>query len=121
MAKVFVVTDGCYSDYRICAAFSTHEAAQKYKEALCGYDGRVEEYDLDEYMEFTVDAWVEMDKEGAASVTFHKRATSHRIGADVKLHYFQNSRRFVVNTDDIERAIKVANERRVELIASGKW
>lgn len=44
--KIFIVTDGTYSDYHIEAVFSTKEKASAYC-ALHGYD-YVEEYEVDE-------------------------------------------------------------------------
>lgn len=49
-AKVFLVTQGDYSDYSVCGVFSTHENAVKYA-AMLNADwsaARVEEYTLDE-------------------------------------------------------------------------
>lgn len=43
--KIFIVTDGTYSDYHIVAVFSTKEKAEAYC-ALHGYDF-VEEYEID--------------------------------------------------------------------------
>lgn len=49
--KIYVVTSGEYSDYGICAMFSSREKADRYMEALpnSGYSGynEVEEWDLD--------------------------------------------------------------------------
>lgn len=45
MSKIYVVTAGEYSDYGICAVFSTREQAEKY--CACGHGEYVEEYDLD--------------------------------------------------------------------------
>ena len=45
MSKIYVVTAGEYSDYEICAVFSTREQAEKY--CACGHGDYVEEYELD--------------------------------------------------------------------------
>ena len=52
MAKVYIVTSGCYSDYTINACFSTKEKAQEYinnskKTQDYSYDIGIEEYELD--------------------------------------------------------------------------
>lgn len=52
MAKVYIVTRGCYSDYGIECVFSTLEAAEKYCATTysTGYrdEPRIEEYDLED-------------------------------------------------------------------------
>ena len=48
---VYVVTEGCYSDYHICAVFSSREQAQRYidKHSLFNAyaDYHVEDYEMD--------------------------------------------------------------------------
>ena len=48
--KVWVVTQGCYSDYRICAIFDKEEDANTYRELIStsryGGDAEVEEWDM---------------------------------------------------------------------------
>ncbi len=46
MAKVYVVTAGCYSDYHIVRCFSDKVKAELYVSGLSGYD--VEEFEMDE-------------------------------------------------------------------------
>jgi hypothetical protein len=48
MAKVFVVTSGCYSEYGIDGIFSTKENAEDYAQTLFADDINIEEWDLDE-------------------------------------------------------------------------
>lgn len=52
MDKVYIVTDGEYSDYSIRACFSNKEKAEEYikilqENGLDRYSARIEEYDLD--------------------------------------------------------------------------
>lgn len=54
MSKVFVVTQGCYSDYHICRAFSSKDLAEQWigdrKEKDEYYDDMgIEEYELDDF------------------------------------------------------------------------
>ena len=44
--RVYIVTDGSYSDYRICAVFSNEKDAERYK-TLINADNDIEEYDVD--------------------------------------------------------------------------
>jgi len=46
MKRVYIVTSGEYSDYRIEKVFSSHEKARLY--SLLKHDRRVEEYDVDD-------------------------------------------------------------------------
>ena len=46
MKRVYIVTSGEYSDYRIEKVFSSHEKARLY--SLLDYDRRVEAYDVDD-------------------------------------------------------------------------
>lgn len=46
MRRVYIVTSGEYSDYRIEKVFSSHKKARLY--SLLDYDRRVEEYDVDD-------------------------------------------------------------------------
>lgn len=45
MSKIYIVTTGCYSEYRIEAVFSNHDRAVEYADNLP--DSTVEEFDLD--------------------------------------------------------------------------
>ena len=45
--NVYVVTSGCYSDYRICRIFSNKEKAEKYSKGVRGVND-IEEYELDD-------------------------------------------------------------------------
>lgn len=48
--KLYVVTSGSYSDYPINCIFSNKEKADTYASNI--YDGRVEEWNLDEFAEY---------------------------------------------------------------------
>lgn len=48
MEKVYVVTDGWYSDYSIKAIFSDKEVAEKYKQ-VHGYDNDIEEWPVNNW------------------------------------------------------------------------
>lgn len=48
------------------------------------------------------------EKEGASLLLFNRRKNEHVLVS-------------VVETEDVERAIKVTNERRIQMIANGEW
>ena len=122
MSKVYVVTDGEYSDYHICAIFSTLPKAQAYREEF-DY-GDIEPIEVDDPEVGQGFFRVEMARSGAV---VH---IDHEEGKEKACFYFSKllpsegsftSLRCVVETDDKERAIKVVNEKRVQLIALGLW
>ena len=49
--KVYVITDGDYSDYHICGVSLNEEDAKKIRD-LCGHYAEVEEYDTEEWSPF---------------------------------------------------------------------
>lgn len=118
--KVFVVTQGDYSDYHILAVFSTREKAEEYAQAR---EAEIEEFELDA-MPTTGElglAWyyVSMDRDG----------DTHWV-ACLKDNQFNNAPRTELGVNRMsvhvaakskEHAVKIANERRVQLIASGEW
>ncbi len=42
--KIYIVTDGCYSDYDIVAVYTDREKAERY---IATYSGKIEEYETD--------------------------------------------------------------------------
>lgn len=46
--KVYIVTQGDFSEYRIERVFSTRDKAQEYLDHIGNYDCRMEEYNIDE-------------------------------------------------------------------------
>lgn len=137
MAKVFVVTEGCYSDYSIVAAFSTEAAADKFAALHPDYF-MVEEFELDksEYVDLTRPNFaVRMEKNGDVveiSVTdptdepdrpdnpcFRQScARGGRFYAEPHGQYFLF---VVVRAKDKQHAIKIVNERRARYIAENIW
>jgi hypothetical protein len=63
---VYVVTAGCYSDYRIEGIFSTSEKAERFKAELDNDANDVEEWELDELQEHAQrTVWtVDLDSDG---------------------------------------------------------
>lgn len=123
MAKVYLVTEGCYSDYRICGAFST-EAKAKEAMALL-FNGDVEEFELDPVSPHPpgMTFWfVEMLRDGTVS-TAHQQSVSLTDKAseyDAPLLKGE-SWRLNMWAKDKDHAVKIANERRIQMLASGDW
>ena len=130
--EVFIVTSGSYSDYQIHAVFSNRKKAKAYIKTgenapgPYGTNNRdkyaIEEYDVDlpRFRWFTT--LVSMDKEGnvdEATVCFEAEESGlvwfvFQEGKPIRM-------RWSVNTDDRDRAVKVANEKRSQIIALNLW
>ncbi len=130
MAIIYVVTSGQYSDYRIHAVFSTEALAGRYIEAIRRpYDDvHIEQYELDAFKMSLRKGFnyfgIRMTKDGDSKV---ERASPDEHDTE-PCKIFDN-RKFgsgvilYVETwaKDEQHAVKIANEKRVQLIALGKW
>jgi len=138
MTKVYVVTSGEYSDYRIRGIFTTEEAANRYKESVGSDANDIGEWELDTpnlkigYVYYCVDMYLEtgeafnvcrVDPDDEDRVRKHYEplpgermyelvARRNELPANVY-------RAFVWARSD-EHAIKVANERRTYYLATGQ-
>lgn len=128
MSSIFLVTSGRYSDYGVVAAFSTKETAEQFaasmntnKSSDYDDDARVEEYPLDTPPTEWLVTLVHMSKDGTATQTL-----PHHFQPDFYVPGFsgydmRGNLMWVVATRDIERAIKVTNEKRIEILARNEW
>ena len=133
MSKIYLVTQGSYSDYRIVGAFSTEENASKVVEALhtgnSWDDADVEVYDLDsvQVKEGHRNYRVWMKENGDSEVM-----RGNGVDDEQPSEYFVNSR-YVFNetprtylrinryVQSEEAAVKIANELRVRWLAEKPW
>jgi len=129
MGKVYVVTAGKYSDYHILAIFSDRRKAEEYKikyEEVVGEEAWIEEYVLNPSKKrwFIITVW--MDREGNVIDVYKSENTGPEdIGfqgfdccyGEKNVEYF----RWGVETDDVKKAIKVANEKRAIILANNLW
>jgi len=119
MEKVYIVTSGCYSDYQINAVYSKEGDAEEYCRRG-GEDYGVETYILDEPIPDSYIS-VRMDIKGRMI------DTSSSVGGSPGLISFINGirtaeyMRWMVRTDDIQRAVKVVNEKRTQILALNIW
>jgi hypothetical protein len=123
---IYVVTCGEYSDYGICALFSTHERARAYM-ALSPPNtfNDIEEYGLDPLLEDIIDnrrsyvvrmelngdnahaEWIRMGTR-SPGVHYQKPWTQYGTNTDMPASLIT-----YVNARSPDHAIKIANERRV--------
>ena len=126
--KVWVVTEGEYSVYRIVGVFSTEDNARAFCAAhaqLSASDWpRVEEFDMDPEPPTAVTAIrVRMTRGGGgAAVGSPEQIDAADLGFQHYLTAFGDYQLvWNVQTDDPERAVKVVNEKRAMLIAADVW
>lgn len=144
MKTIWVVEQGEYSDYRVVGIFTTKCNAQKVMDAL---NNGTDEGD---YGRATIDEWgldpsvaelnqgmsifvVRMRKDGFTEESYAQELsffTLGRVGAriwrrsQIQLAGYAGMpdvlEAFVWATDE-KHAVKIANEKRIEFIAMGKW
>lgn len=123
MSKVYLVTDGYYSDYRVLGVYATMEKAEQAK-LLYAADNDIEEYELDV-----------VPDSPPGLVPFVVTIT---VSGDVRTIYRESADQFsprwhVANWDgnlnglfymwarDEQHAVKIANEWRAQIAALGLW
>jgi hypothetical protein len=138
---LYLVTDGDYSDRHVDSVFSTKEAAQKWIETLVP-DGEIEEFELDpDIARFNIPPGMKpfrvcMDRNGDNAEARHLGACGevpdpceiyrkgkweiHILKEYKKAGFTETIQTFMFARDE-KHAIKIANERRTGLIASGEW
>jgi len=119
------VTDGSYSDYHIEAVFSTKALAEEYVRKNDG--GTIETYILDERKEIWYGLLVYMDKEGNSSygdvlINPYLYETEFGFqGFDYEGNLMWCVKSATATEEDKKRAVKVANEKRMQILALGLW
>lgn len=120
MDKVYLVTTGEYSDYRVHSVYSTKEKAERVANVLLGH---VSERTLDEgpgfprgmlYYEVAVDRQGTVRECNLVSADFVSDTLWEPAGDGECVQY-----NVWAKNDD--HAIKIAAERNAELVASGNW
>lgn len=135
MEKVYVVTNGEYSDFHIEAIFTTREKAEAFLNSRekGDYDNwEMYEYPID-YPDFIADKIangyrlfkVVMDRDGdtisIGEGNYSDLEYEFRYGIDWNWHSGRTKFSANVFARNEQHAVKIANERRVQLIASGEW
>ena len=119
--KIYVVTDGDYSDYMIHGVFSTLEKAEIFKKySKLDY---IEVYELDDMQGIELNGYfkydVYMDVDGNSEIELPDQRES--IDRDIKPYGDGKRMVFEVKAKNEKHAVKIANEKRVQLIANGEW
>lgn len=113
--KVYIVTEGEYSDYRIKAVFSTREKANEYVQQN-GTDFCIEKYDLDKEVVKETKLWaiefeIESHKNRQASPVTYNMDELKDTCKVTEYHSSKPYITFYVEADTMDRAIKIASER----------
>lgn len=124
MDKVYIITYGDYSDYSICAVFSTRDKAEEYIQQH-GNVFRIEEHLLDEAVEqseiWSVQVGM-MSHKIKQCVSCSDSWSNERVDKfKVFEPAFRNSEwgiKMFLRADSMDRAIKVANERVAQIVAN---
>jgi uncharacterized protein YaaW (UPF0174 family) len=124
MNKVYIITYGIYSDYSICAVFSTLDKAEEYIQQH-GNTFRIEEHLLDEAVEqseiWSVEIGISTHKvklcESVSDSWHNDKVDKFRVFEPV-LSSDEWSIKIVLRADSMNRAIKVANERVAQIVAN---
>ena len=132
--KVYIVTSGAYSDYHIDAVFSTKENAEKYNNIYGEGDfDDIEEFEVDDEMalinrirdEKITIYLVCMDRDGNV-----KEVSKESPCISLEKELLAGKHRHILYADcmdmrviakDEKHAVKIVNERRVQLIANNEW
>ena len=110
--------------------FSTKELAEDFIKKYSDYDYgfNIEEHDIDSiyHIDNYVPYWVGMDSSGDSSCFiehFHDIETSFKKSLNIKgeLWASGDGREFIIFAKSKEHAVKIANERRIQMIADNTW
>ena len=123
MENIYVVTEGSYSDYRICGVFDSKELAEKFTKSFGKDYMKIEEYTLNpfskEVNENFKPFFVRMTSEGECvdiglEVNFGCLDSKYGFDNNKNLYYS-------VFAKDEKHAIKIVNEKRIQILASNTW
>ncbi len=118
MVKVYVVTSGSYSDYRIEEIFKKKVDAEALASVLSDGNG-VDEWEVNTRR--VVPLWsIWMKRNGDLDEEYGGPHVNTGCGEDIYT-YEDGSGEFSILADTLERAIKVANERRAIILSHNLW
>lgn len=125
--KIWVVEKGSYSDYRVVGVYTSEENAKK----VCDFLNASDPYDEATFAEWPLDPAVTELNQGLKQYLVHIKKdgeVSHCEPWDAVSSYLSGSvSRWkevmiaIVWATDEKHAVKIANEKRAEWIALGKW
>jgi hypothetical protein len=128
MKTIYVVTSGSYSDYGINAVFDDEQLAKDF----------IAMFEKGNYIDMQIEEWKlnpEEENIRAKRKLYFLRMNKEGIASDISIEgssfsidyintiQFDNKKNLMVRcfADDEKHAIKIANEKRVQVIANNKW
>lgn len=123
MSKVYLVTDGYYSDYRVRGVYSTMEKAEQAK-LLYAADNDIEKYELDAVPDSPpglVPFVVTITSSGDVRNAYRESADQFSPRWHVTNWYGDPCGLFYMWARDEQHAVKIANEWRAQIAALGLW
>ena len=139
MKKIYAVNAGCYSDYRVVALFTTIELANEFMAAVPDSDyNAVEEFDLNPdtagLIKRGYSSWsVRMLRDGSTEQVNRRDLSLYGVG-DVGHRIWKRTEAPAYKGKGIpdclmstvwakseDAAVKIVNEHRAQMIASGEW
>ena len=140
MKTIWVIEDGSYSDYRVVGVFSTREAAEVVHKALKGdssyYSGEINEWPLNPAvaeLNAGMSQWlVHMLKNGDTERVEKLEMARYDIQGEVRVWERTQAPAYrgkgvpdIINATvwatDKDHALKIVNEHRLRMIASGEF
>ena len=130
MTTIYAVSTGEYSDYRVVALFTTEELAQKFIDSFVNNTytefNKIEEYILNPHIKDLAAGRkpyeLRMNINGEIQNIEHSDTAFGFDGlAQVSFTYDKQWMNFRGFAKDENHAIKIANEKRVQIIAMNKW
>ena len=125
MKKMYLVTDGCYSDYHVMGVFDDKELAKKY---IKSFGGGIEEYELNPAEPFLRLGYkpysLQIDIYGKYwTAEPIKKSYWHDISDIGEVDYYPKDKimTLVLWAKDKQHAIKIAREKRREFIVKMDW
>ena len=125
--KIYLVSEGCYSDYRIVAVFLDEDKAKHFCKFHTDDDGHVEEFDTwdDDYkIETETMTWYEVLMYGNGTI---KKIIKHKYECLPGMNNFKGQFSYdkfkslfygEIITDSEEQAIKIMHDNRAKYLAN---
>ena len=127
MKKVYAVSSGCYSDYRVDAIFTTKELAEEFMKAVPEYDyNDIQEYELNpktaDLVKRGYSPWrVVMLRDGTTEVCKGIEISTYNTEDSFRGKNIPDALSCNVFAKSAKQAIKIVNEKRAMMIANGEW
>jgi hypothetical protein len=136
MASIWVVEAGEYSDYQVVGVFSSEANAQLVVETVAKghYYATVAEWQLDPNVDAIRAGWtpfnIYMLRDGTVEKVEPHGESTYSFGSPMQI--WRRSKAAIgndkpdclhgiVRAEDVRHAVKIANEKRIQLLALGLW